>query len=186
MKWVNTKNQKNKILQYDEKYLSSYYDPIKESIKWIHSLNKYVLKKDHFLVLGCGSGYHIDQLDRLGLFKSIHVLCLSSKQKQLIEESFQYSESVVLHSSKELSTQLHESLNFKSFGLCEISTDKVLDLQLYNKLKAELTQRNTQFIINNKDFKLQSEPEDNELLSVKHVSYIKNPTVDKIMQELVK
>lgn len=183
MKWVDNKSKKHKILQTDEKYLSSFYDPIKESINWIHSLNKYILKKDHILVLGCGSGYHIDQLDRLGLFKSIHVICLSETQKQLVEENFHFSEAVNLYSPNE---DLNQSLNFKSFGLCEISTDKILDVNLYNQLKAQLTQRNIDYIYNNNDFKLHSEPENNELLSVKHVSYTKNPIIDKIMQELVK
>lgn len=183
MKWVDNKNKKHKILKNDEKYLSSFYDPIKESINWIHSLNKYVLKKDHIIVLGCGSGYHIDQLDRLGLFTSIHVLCLSEKQKQLVEENFDFSESVIFHVSKE---DLYADLQHKSFGLCEISTDKSLDINLYNQLKADLTQRNPDLIYSNDDFKIHSEPENNELLSVKHVSYTKNPTIDKIMQELVK
>lgn len=180
MKWITSKSTQFEILEHDGKKLSSFYDPIKEAKTWINSLSKYKLKKQHIVVIGCGSGYQVDQLDRLDLFESIHVICLSTKQKSLIREHQKYSTKVFINGPED---DLDYILKLKSFAICEITTDKFIDPSLFSSLKFKLSERSE---VTNKDFELVKQPNSNELISVKHLYYSKKPVIHKIIQELVK
>lgn len=186
MKWIESKIENYKILKSDEKYISSFYNPMAEATRWVQSLNNHILKKQNLIVLGCGSGYHIDQLDRVGIYKSVFVLCVSQAQKELVENKFKFSDTIKLFGPKDLNQDILDQIGVKNFGICEIKTDLPISPSLYKEYKNKITQREDQYHTKSFDFKVNASPKKNELMSVKHISFIKNTTIDKIIQELIK
>lgn len=186
MEWTDSKATNQPVLLNEGKYISSFYNPNKEAQAWIQSIKKYILKKENIVILGCGSGYQISGLDLLGFFKKIYVICLDSTQKKLIQSEFNFSESVILYSSGEVESNNLQDLKNKSFGVFEIKTDKSINPKKYNSLRELINQRSNISNFNNKDFIKLSNPEKNELMSVKHIRYKKNKSVDLIIQELVR